>query len=98
VLHLIVIKTFADKHTHDLYMTGRSQRFPSDVVRRALRKLAYIDAAVKLDDLRVSPSNRLHGLAGHRKGQYSISVNDQWHICFRYIDGDAYGVELTDYH
>ena len=65
---------------------------------RALRKLEYIDLAAVLDDLRVPPSNRLHVLRGDRKGQYSISVNEQWRICFSFVDGDAYDVELTDYH
>ena len=78
-------------------MTGRSRRLPADMLRRALRKLEYIDLAVQLDDLRVPPSNRLH-VGGDRQGQYAISVNDQWRICFRYTDGDAYDVETTDYH
>ncbi len=60
-------------------------------------RLEYLDLATGLDDLRVPPSNRLHELERGRKGQYSISVNDQWRICFRFIDGDAYDVELTDY-
>ena len=95
---LVVIKTFADGHTRDLYMTGRSRRFPADIVRRARRKLEYIDMATGLQDLRVPPSNRLHELSGDRKGQFSISVNDQWRTCFRFENGDAFNVELTDYH
>lgn len=63
-----------------------------------MRKLEYINLATFLDDLQVPPSNRLHKLERERKGQYSISVNDQWRICFRFIDGDAYDVEFTDYH
>ncbi len=65
-----------------------------------MRKLEYIDLATGLDDLKVPPSNRLHELEleRERKGQYSIAVNDQWRICFRFVDGDAYDVELTDYH
>ena len=63
-----------------------------------MRKLEYIDLATCLDDLQVPPSNRLHKLERQRKGQYSISVNDQWRICFRFIDGDAYDVEIMDYH
>jgi toxin HigB-1 len=93
-----VIKTFADKTTAELYMTGKSKRFPSDIWKRALRKLEYLDASTRLDDLRVPPSNRLHRLAHDRGGQHSISVNDQWRICFRFVDGDAYDVELTDCH
>jgi proteic killer suppression protein len=93
-----MIKTFADRHTHELYVKGKSKRFPPDIGRRALRKLEYIHLAAVLDDLKVPPSNRLHALERERKGQYSISVNDQWRICFRFAAGDAYDVELTDYH
>jgi proteic killer suppression protein len=60
--------------------------------------LEYLDLAAHADDLKVPPSNRLHKLERDRKGQYSISVTDQWRICFRFVDGDAYDVELTDYH
>jgi len=63
-----------------------------------MRKLEYIELATCLDDLQVPPSNRLHKLERERQGQYSISVNDQWRLCFRFIDGDAYDVEITDYH
>lgn len=63
-----------------------------------MRKLEYIELATCLDDLQVPPSNRLHKLERERQGQYSISVNNQWRICFRFIDGDAYDVEITDYH
>jgi toxin HigB-1 len=93
-----MIKSFADKYTEELYVTGRSRRFPPEIIRRALRRLEYIDHATGLDDLKIPPSNRLHQLGGDRKGQFSISVNDQWRICFRFEDGDAYDVELTDYH
>ena len=93
-----VIKTFADRHTQELYATGKSTRFPADIIRRAVRRLEYIDLATCLDDLRVPPSNRLHELERDRKGCYSISVNDQWRVCFRFTGGDAYEVELTDYH
>lgn len=93
-----VIKTFADQRTKDLHDTGRARRFPPDLAARAVRKLEYVDLAVHLDDLRVPPGNRLHALAGDRKGQHSISVNDQWRICFRFVDGDAYDVEVCDYH
>ncbi len=93
-----MIKTFADKHTHDLYATGKSLRIPADILKRAVRRLEYIDLAASIDDLRVPPSNRFHALKGDRKGQFSISINDQWRICFSFIDGDAYDVEITDYH
>ena len=93
-----MIKTFADRQTAELYETGKSKRFPPELSKRALRKLEYIDLATCLSDLMVPPSNRLHQLAKDRKGQYPISVNDQWRICFRFVDKDAYDVELTDYH
>ena len=95
---LVVIKTFADRQTQALYSSGRSKRFPPDIARRATRKLEYVDLATCLDDLRVPPGNRLHPLGQDREGQYAISINDQWRICFRFIDGDAYDVEITDYH
>lgn len=63
-----------------------------------LRKLAQLDAAERLDDLRVPPGNRLEALKRDRRGQYSIRVNDQWRVCFRWRDGDAYDVEIVDYH
>jgi proteic killer suppression protein len=93
-----MIKTFADKNTEDLYVTGKSRVIPSDVKARALRKLTLIDSATTLDDLMLPPGNRLHPLDGDRKGQHSVSVNDQWRICFRFADGDAYEVEFCDYH
>jgi toxin HigB-1 len=68
------------------------------LARRAARKLEYVDLATRLDDLKVPPGNRLHALERERKGQHAISVNDQWRICFRFEDGDAYEVESTDYH
>jgi toxin HigB-1 len=93
-----VIKIFADKNTQELYRAGKSKRLPPDIVKRATRKLEYVDLAASLDDLRVPPSNRLHALKGSREGQHAISINDQWRVCFRFVDGDAYDVEVTDYH
>jgi len=93
-----MIQTFADKETQQLFIAGRSKRLPPDLFRRAIRRLEYIHFAKTLNDLRVPPSNRLHALKGDRDGQYSISINDQWRICFRFIEGDAYDVEITDYH
>jgi proteic killer suppression protein len=93
-----MIKSFADKRTQELYVSGRAKRLSAEVAQRAARKLEYVDLATRLDDLKVPPGNRLHALAGNRKGQHSIAVNDQWRICFRFIDGDAYDVEFCDYH
>ena len=93
-----VIKTFANKETQLLFIKGKSKKLPVDLVKRAIRRLEYIHYANSLNDLKVPPSNRLHALKGDRKGQYSISVNEQWRICFRFIAGDAFDVEITDYH
>ncbi len=93
-----MIKTFADRHTRDLYLTGSSKRLPADLWRRAVRRLEYIDLATTLDDLTIPPSNRLHALKRDRRGQHAIAVNDQWRICFRFEAGDAFEVEITDYH
>ncbi|MDA8088274.1 MAG: type II toxin-antitoxin system RelE/ParE family toxin [Nitrospiraceae bacterium] len=71
---------------------------PPELIRRAIRRLEYVDLATCLDDLKVPPGNRLHALRGDRAGQYSISINDQWRICFRFAEGDAYDVGITDYH
>jgi toxin HigB-1 len=93
-----MIKTFADRRTRDLFLSGTAKRFPADVAAHAARKLEYVDLATRLDDLRVPPGNRLHALKDDRKGQYAISINDQWRICFRFVDGDAFEVEVCDYH
>jgi proteic killer suppression protein len=93
-----MIKTFADKETQQIFITGKSKRLPSNLIKRAIRRLEYIHYATSLNDLKVPPSNRLHALKGDRKGQHSISINEQWRICFRFIEGDAYDVEITDYH
>ena len=94
----LMIKTFADKETQKIFVSGKSKRLPSDLLRRAIRRLEFIHFATDIKDLLVPPSNRLHALKGDRKGQHSISINDQWRICFRFIEGDAYDVEITDYH
>jgi proteic killer suppression protein len=93
-----MIKTFANKETENLFSLGKSRICPTDVAARAIRKLDMIDNAFVLSDLRVPPGNRLHALQGDRAGQYSISVNDKWRICFRFDAGHAYDVEFCDYH
>lgn len=92
-----MIKSFADKETRKLFERSRVRRF-GGIERAALRKLAMVDAAVRVDDLRAPPGNRLEALHGDRSGQYSIRVNDQWRVCFRFEHGDAYDVEICDYH
>ena len=93
-----MIKTFADKQTQQLYLTGKARRVPPEVAQRAARKLEQVNAAARVEDLKVPPGNRLHLLEGDRQGQYSISVNDQFRLCFRFADGDAYDFEFCDYH
>ena len=93
-----MIKSFADRRTQQLYLTGTARRFPPDIGTRAARKLEYVDLATRLEDLRVPPGNRLHALTDDRKGQHAIAISDQWRICFRFVDGDAYDVEVCDYH
>lgn len=93
-----MIKTFSDKSTRELFELGTTQKLPPDLVRRALRKLEYIDNAEQLADLRMPPGNRLHALSGDRKGQYSISINEQWRVCFEFRNDGVYNVEICDYH
>lgn len=93
-----MIRSFADRRTEELFTTGAAKRFPADIRARAIRKLEYVHLATKLDDLRVPPGNRLHALHDDRQGQHAIAINDQWRICFRFADGDAYDVEICDYH
>lgn len=92
-----MIKSFGDKDTKALYKGKRVRRFQA-FQRGAERKLAMLESAVTLDDLTQPPGNRLHALKGDRAGQYSISINDQWRVCFRWSDGHAYDVAIVDYH
>jgi proteic killer suppression protein len=93
-----MIRSFADRETERLFARTPGRRFPPELHRVMLRKLIQLEAADRLDDLRVPPGNRLEALKGDRKGQHSIRVNDQWRVCFRWDDGDAYEVEIVDYH
>jgi toxin HigB-1 len=93
-----VIRSFADAETERLFVTGRARRLPRDILRRAMMRLRQLDAATRLVDLRLPPSNRLEALKGDRTGQHSIRINDQWRVCFRFVDRDAFDVEITDYH
>lgn len=97
-LPLAVIRSFRDRDTERLLNRQKIRRLPADLHRAALRKLLILDAATSLDDLKVPPANRLEKLLGDRRGQHSIRINDQWRICFRWSSGDAFDVEIVDYH
>ncbi|MBW3672146.1 MAG: type II toxin-antitoxin system RelE/ParE family toxin [Acidobacteria bacterium] len=92
-----MIRSFRDAETERIFARERSKKFGIDVQRAALRKLAILHAATRIDDLRIPPANRLEKLRGKRAGQYSIRINDQWRLCFRWEGGDAWEVEITDY-
>lgn len=93
-----MIRTFASKSTQRLFDRELVNRYPSSLVGTILKKLLVLDAADSLEDLRLPPGNRLEKLKGKRAGQHSIRINAQWRICFAWIDGDAYDVEIVDYH
>ena len=93
-----MIRTFADRETERIWSEEGSRRLPASIQQRALNKLALLNRAARLQDLRVPPGNRLEALRGDRTGQHSIRINDQWRICFRWENGDAYDVEICDYH
>jgi proteic killer suppression protein len=93
-----MIRAFRDKATEQLFQRQVSRRFPANLQQAMWRKLAILNAAERLDDLRVPPGNRLEKLSGDRTGQHSLRVNNHWRICFEWREGDAYKVEITDYH
>jgi len=93
-----MIRSFASKETERLFRRKVSRKLPHDIQRRARIKLEVLDAAERLEDLRIPPSNHLEKLSGSREGQHSIRINNQWRICFQWREGDAYLVEIVDYH
>lgn len=93
-----MIRSFRGKDTEKLFRRERSKAVPPDVRRVALRKLAQVDAAANIQDLKVPPGNRLEALSGDRTGQFSIRINEQWRVCFVWKDGHAHEVEIVDYH
>ena len=93
-----MIKSFKDDEAKKIYGLQRSRKLPQDIQQVVLRKLRMLNNAVNLIDLRRPPANRLEKLSGDRADQYSIRINDQWRICFRWHGGNAYEVEITDYH
>ena len=92
-----MIRSFRDATTKALFNDEDAPRFRA-IERVARRKLLYLHQAKRLEDLRVPPGNRLEALRGDRRGEYSIRIDDQWRICFRWKDGDAHDVEIVDYH
>ncbi len=93
-----MIKSFASKETAKIFDRQISRKLPQSIQRIARRKLNILDAAETLEDLRIPPANRLEKLPGKRTSQYSIRINKQWRICFAWREGDAYDVEIVDYH
>jgi toxin HigB-1 len=93
-----MIQSFKDKEAQRIFRRQRSRKLPHDIQQVAFRKLRMLNRAMTLNDLRVPPANRLEKLKGDRAGQYSIRINDKWRICFEWQGGDAYDVEIEDYH
>jgi len=93
-----MIESFRDKETERLWQSGRSRRLPADLRRRAFKKLGILNPALTLDNLGVPPGNQLEALRGTRAGQHSIRVNDKYRVCFEWRDGNAFEVEIVDYH
>ncbi len=93
-----MIISFADKETEKIWKGFYSKKFPPEIQRNARKKLLHIDSAIALNELKIPPGNKLHQLSDDRKGQHSISINDQWRICFYWIEKSAENVEITDYH
>lgn len=93
-----MIQSFKCKETEKIFTRIFSKKFPNDIQQIAMRKLRMLNRATILNDLSVPPANRLEPLKDNRKGQYSIRINDQWRVCFTWVNGDAYDVEIVDYH
>ena len=93
-----MIKSFKSKEAEKVFGREFSRKLPQDIQQVAYRRLAFLHSAKELKDLRIPPSNRLEKLSGDRQGQHSIRINAQWRICFIWQDGDAYDVEIVDYH
>lgn len=93
-----MIASFANKETEKFFATGKSRKFPPEILTRAIMRLTQLNSACDISDLLMPPSNRLESLSGDRAGQWSIRINDQWRICFSFANGEATAVEITDYH
>jgi proteic killer suppression protein len=93
-----VIRSFKCKETEKIFNRIYSRKFPNDIQRTALRKLRMLNRAFSLQDLKIPPGNRLEELKGNRNGQHSMRINDQWRICFNWMENNAHNVEIVDYH
>ena len=93
-----MIRNFRDREAEKIFQREFSRKLPQDIQRSAFRKLRMLNRAEALNDLRIPPNNRLEQLYGRREGQYSIRINRQWRICFEWRNGDAFEVEIVDYH
>ena len=93
-----MIQSFSSAESQEFFMTGKSRRLPPERLKRAAMRLNQLNAATQLGDLRLPPANRLERLSGNRQAQWSIRINDQWRICFRFEGGHAFDVEIIDYH
>jgi proteic killer suppression protein len=96
--YISMSKSFRDTDTELLWNTGKSRRIPASLRKVASRKLAWLDSATLFGHLHVPPANHLEALTGDRKGQFSIRINDQYHLCFRWLGNNAHDVEIVDYH
>jgi toxin HigB-1 len=93
-----MIASFRDRETEELWKSGKSRRIPANLRRRAFKKLAILNAAISLDNLKIPPGNQLEALSGDRAGEHGIRINDQYRLCFVWRDGNAFDVEIVDYH
>jgi proteic killer suppression protein len=93
-----MIESFASSETESLFATGKSRRLPPEILKRAVMRLTQLHAATDVEDLRIPPSNRLEALTGDLIGKWSLRINDRWRLCFRFMNGHAYEVEIVDYH
>lgn len=93
-----MIRSFTDKETEALFRTGKSRRLPPELLRRAILRLNQLEHVETVDELRFPPSNRLEASRGDCAGHWSVRINDQWRVCFRFVDGDAFDVTIVDYH
>jgi len=93
-----MIESFASSETESLFATGKSRRLPPEILKRAMMRLTQLHAATDVEDLRIPPSNRLEALTCDLIGKWSVRINDRWRLCFRFMNGHAYEVEIVDYH